>query len=143
MPYRIRKYRVEPEHNAWQVRYYDTETSLWFTFGDPQPTYADADAKRCGAETVDAINVALSAFTDHADRTHLPTSETLRGLPTLSQSQADDLKVSECDWRVWLSRCGLADGEPFEETVTIEYRTNEGWSTCEQYDGTNPTTEGV
>ena len=39
---------------------------------------------------------------------------------TLSTSQADDLKIERRGLRVWLSRCGVEDGEPYDNKVTIE-----------------------
>lgn len=44
----------------------------------------------------------------------------LEALPTLRQGQADDLKIDAGSVRIWLSRCGVADGEPCENKVTIE-----------------------
>lgn len=52
--------------------------------------------------------------------------------PTLATGQADDLKVEGVGIRIWLSRCGIEDGEPCDNKVTIEeYRdgrwTEVGW----------------
>lgn len=44
----------------------------------------------------------------------------LEALPTLCQGQADDLKIEGGGVRIWLSRCGIEDGEPCENKVTIE-----------------------
>ena len=44
----------------------------------------------------------------------------LEDLPTLAQGQADDLKVDTGTQRVWLNRCGVEDGEPYINKVTIE-----------------------
>lgn len=49
----------------------------------------------------------------------------LEKLPTLSTGQADDLKIDRPTVRVWLSRCGYKDGEPFAHKVTVE-RLSEG-----------------
>jgi hypothetical protein len=60
----------------------------------------------------------------------------LDDLPRLAQGQADDLKVDTgTGTRVWLSRCGVADGEPFENTVTVEQYDGQRWVTAERYCG--------
>jgi CDGSH-type Zn-finger protein len=64
----------------------------------------------------------------------------LAELPTLSTSQADSLKVEGQDergyYRVWLCRCGVADGMPYDNQVTVERLTAEGrWRTVEKYPG--------
>ena len=66
------------------------------------------------------------------------TTEQLEELPTLCEGQADDLKVDDGDVRYWLSRCGLVDGEPWQNTVTIEARSNGCWSDAVRYDGDDP-----
>jgi hypothetical protein len=53
--------------------------------------------------------------------------------PVLCQGQADDLHwqnlIGQTQVRLWLSRTGLADGEPYENTVTVEHqeRGHSGW----------------
>jgi hypothetical protein len=63
----------------------------------------------------------------------------LVAMPTLREGQADNLKwVSEDGrTRLWLSRCGLEDGEPFRHTVTVERKTRDDgwWTTAYRYDG--------
>ena len=44
----------------------------------------------------------------------------LEMLPTLSVSQADDLKIDDGETRIWLSRCTVEDGEPYNNKVTVE-----------------------
>lgn len=46
------------------------------------------------------------------------TLEYLESLPTLLISQADDLKIKTPHREVWLSRCHVEDGEPFDNRVT-------------------------
>lgn len=46
--------------------------------------------------------------------------EELEAKPTLADSGFDDLKVSGEHTRVWLSRCTIEDGEPYNNKVTIE-----------------------
>jgi len=57
----------------------------------------------------------------------------LRALPTLATGQADDLKVETRFRRIWLSRCTVADGEPYNNKVSVvEYRQGR-WVTVEYY----------
>jgi len=60
----------------------------------------------------------------------------LEACPTLSVSQADDLKIETETMRVWLSRCDVASGEPYNNKVTIEsFNIEEGkWETVEEYE---------
>ena len=50
------------------------------------------------------------------------TLNELESLPTLCVGQADDLKIESELVRVWLSRCTKADGEPFDNKVTVEVK---------------------
>lgn len=59
----------------------------------------------------------------------------LEQLPTLAVGHTADLKVDRGGTRVWLSRTGLADGEPFENTVSVEQWTGESWETVREFDG--------
>jgi hypothetical protein len=58
----------------------------------------------------------------------------LAALPTLSRSQADDLKIDEPHRRVWLSRCSREDGEPFDNRVTVEALEGGRWVTVDTYE---------
>lgn len=51
-------------------------------------------------------------------------------MPTLSTGQAGSLKIETEDIRIWLSRCGVADGEPYENKVTVEMYIHDkgGWT---------------
>lgn len=51
----------------------------------------------------------------------------LRRLPTLAEGQADDLKVEVPGKRIWLSRCTVEDGEPFNNKVTVEKLVDGRW----------------
>lgn len=62
-------------------------------------------------------------------------AEELRKLKTLCVGQADDLKIETGKERVWLSRCGIEDGEPFDNKVTIEEFIKGQWTTTEEYEG--------
>lgn len=57
----------------------------------------------------------------------------LEHLPTLSVGQADDLKIDDGDVRVWLCRCGIADGMPHDNNVTVERLIDGRWTTVEEY----------
>lgn len=57
----------------------------------------------------------------------------LEAMTTISVSQADDLKVETKDTRVWLSRCGIEDGEPFDNKVTVEKLIDGQWVETEIY----------
>lgn len=54
------------------------------------------------------------------------TADELEEMPTLSVGQADDLKVDTGTERVWLSRCTVKDGEPYDRKVTVETRKADG-----------------
>ena len=62
------------------------------------------------------------------------TLEELEAMPTLCVGQADNLKVETDNTRVWLSRCTVADGEPFDNKVTVEELTKDGrWEEARTY----------
>jgi hypothetical protein len=53
----------------------------------------------------------------------------LEAMPTLSVSQADSLKIDKPgNYRVWLSRCGVGDGEPYPNKVTVERWVCDKWT---------------
>ena len=49
-------------------------------------------------------------------------ADALRQRPTITTSQAGDVKYDEDGVRVWLSRCTVEDGEPYDTKVTIALR---------------------
>jgi len=63
------------------------------------------------------------------------TSDYLESLPTLCQGQADDLKIEEPGFRVWISRCGVEDGEPYDNKITIEEYIDGNWIVTDEYPG--------
>jgi len=63
------------------------------------------------------------------------TAKYLRSLPTLCTGQADDLKVETSTMRVWISRCTVEDGEPFDDKVTVERLRNGRWEVADEYQG--------
>lgn len=66
---------------------------------------------------------ARIAYDDLADR------------PTLTQSQADDLKIDTGTTRYWVSRCGVKDGMPFAHTCSVERLVDGRWELIDEYDG--------
>ena len=54
-------------------------------------------------------------------------------MKTLSVGQADDLKFDDGKTRVWLSRCTVADGEPYDHKVTEEELINGKWIVTDTY----------
>lgn len=38
----------------------------------------------------------------------------------MAVGQTDDLKIDDGKKRVWLSRCSVEDGEPYNDKVTVE-----------------------
>ena len=57
----------------------------------------------------------------------------LEALPTLATGQADSLKVDDEHTQVWLSRCSVADGEPYDNRVSIYHRFTTGWELVHCY----------
>jgi len=67
----------------------------------------------------------------------------LEALPTLCEGQAEDLKVEmiledDTPARVWLSRCGVEDGEPWEHTASLEVYQDGRWSVATRWNGDDP-----
>jgi len=63
------------------------------------------------------------------------TAAELEDLPTLSVGQFDNLKIDTGSKRVWLCRCGVADGMPYDNQVTIEKLEDGRWIKIEEYPG--------
>ena len=57
----------------------------------------------------------------------------LENLPTLTVGQADDLKIDDGSTRVWLCRCGIEDGMPYDNQVTVQKLADGRWETVEEY----------
>ena len=57
----------------------------------------------------------------------------LRAMPTIESGHFDNLKVQTADQRVWLSRCGIADGLAYDNQVTVERLVNGCWKTVSTY----------
>ncbi len=63
------------------------------------------------------------------------TAAELKRKRTLSTGQCDSLKVDTGTMRVWISRCTVADGEPYNNKVSVEKLRNGRWETVETYKG--------
>ena len=63
------------------------------------------------------------------------TARELERKRTLSTGQCSDLKIDTGKERVWLSRCSVEDGEPYNNKVSVEKLRNGRWVTVEEYEG--------
>ncbi len=68
----------------------------------------------------------------------LPGWEALTALDSLHSGQVHELRIDTGDFRVWTSRCTLADGEPYEHTVHVERLDDGRWIDLGHYDGDAP-----
>ena len=62
------------------------------------------------------------------------TLKELEELETISQGQADDLKIEDGNIRVWLSRMTIEDGMPYNNQVSIEKLQNGAWKIIDEYE---------
>ena len=62
------------------------------------------------------------------------TLEELEDMETLQEGYADDLKLEEDGYRVWLSRVGIKDGMTYNNMVTVEELQNGSWVTIYEYE---------
>lgn len=58
----------------------------------------------------------------------------LENMKTLCTGQADNLKFDDGNIRVWLSRCSIEDGEPYNNKATVEKLINGKWKTIDTYE---------
>ena len=67
------------------------------------------------------------------------TAEELHKLKTIAEGQADDLKIEISSpfvpTRVWISRCTIEDGEPYNNKISIEKLKNGMWKLVDEYEG--------
>ena len=61
--------------------------------------------------------------------------DTLMTMTTIRHSHDADLKFEDKTTRVWLSRLGKEDGEPYSNTVYIEQYIDGRWEISSCYDG--------
>ena len=48
------------------------------------------------------------------------SADELENMEAIVQGHADDLKIDDGRFKVWLCRCGIEDGMPYDNAVTIE-----------------------
>jgi hypothetical protein len=58
--------------------------------------------------------------------TNLTLSD-LEAIDTIEEGYADDLKISDNGFKVWLCRCDTYDGMPYDNAVTIEKLIDNRW----------------
>lgn len=82
----------------------------------------------------DKVAEVYDMFSEQGAEKHFHYSlRELEAMPTLSRSQADDLKFDDGKYRVWLSRVDEADGMPYHSMVTVEALDNGRWRTVHEY----------
>ncbi len=91
----------------------------------------------------DAYDAGPNYMPGAQDRPMLPGWEALTALDSRWSGHVYELRIDTGDFRVWTSRCGLADGEPFEHTVYVEVRAEpfdrgSDWIDLGHYDGDDP-----
>lgn len=62
------------------------------------------------------------------------TLEEIEAMPTIRQSQTDDLKVETFNTRTWVSRLTVEDGFPYDNQVTEEALVGGNWITVDEYE---------
>jgi hypothetical protein len=66
---------------------------------------------------------------------NFPNTDILESITTIEEGYTCDLKYDSGDFRIWLHRTSIEDGEPYRNTATIEGRTRDGqWVDVVQYD---------
>lgn len=80
-----------------------------------------------GAQSANNADVRNSYMEGAVAPGEVYTLPELEALPTLAVGQADDLKVDAGNVRIWLSRCGVEDGEPCDNKVTVEQFNGQRW----------------
>lgn len=69
------------------------------------------------------------------------SADELRTMPVLSENHTDNLHFEEYDHegfdgvRYWVCRCGVADGMPYNDMVTIEVLQDGRWVEFDSYPG--------
>lgn len=61
------------------------------------------------------------------------TLKELNNMPTLQKGFTCNLKIEGFHTRIWLSRCSVLDGEPYDNKVTIEQLIRGKWETTTTY----------
>ena len=73
------------------------------------------------------MQVEIAVDVDIPDWLTCLTLDELEVIDTLIVGQADDLKIDNEGFRVWLSRCDTYDGMPYDNAVTIEKLIDNRW----------------
>lgn len=104
---------------GWYASFQDLPEALHDSNGNPTGT----------------VEVRLAPEDDPTTWLHV-----LIGLPGLADAHGSDLKVDNGLMRVWLSRLGTDDGEPFARTVHVEEwdADTEAWHSAGYFDATEP-----
>ena len=76
---------------------------------------------------MDDLNLQYDKFYNALHGTYVFPLAYLEDLPTLCTARADNLKIDTGSMRVWLCRCGIADGMPYDNQVTIEHLKGGRW----------------
>ena len=66
-------------------------------------------------------------YYDNQEGTYIFPLAYLKKKRTLCTAQADNLKIDTGSMRVWLCRCGVADGMSYDNQVTIEHLKGGRW----------------
>lgn len=96
---------------------------------------ADERANTFYVTESDCIGVEILATIQKVATKYTYTLDELEAMPTISQGQADDLKIDSDGERVWLSRLTTADGADVDHEVTHEkYNIDRGrWEESHTY----------
>jgi hypothetical protein len=73
------------------------------------------------------MQVEIAVNVDIPDWLTCLTLDELEVIDTLVVGQADDLKIDNEGFRVWLSRSDTYDGMPYDNAVTIEKLIDNRW----------------
>jgi hypothetical protein len=101
---------------------------------DGVPIFEDEGAARLVSQDFDHEHNEAGRYA-YAAMSEGWTAERLNACEVLHSGQADDCHFDDGERRIWLSRTGIADGEPFENTVTVEVNRGGSWVSVAKYDG--------
>jgi hypothetical protein len=63
------------------------------------------------------------------------TAAQLHAMPTIKTGHFDNLKIQTEDEQVWLSRTGVADGEAYDNKITVQWLREGKWVKVHEYPG--------
>ena len=58
----------------------------------------------------------------------------LQAMPTLAVGQTDDLKIDDGEYRTWLARTTIEDGETYNNRVSVERFNGNRWVVVQEYE---------